>query len=346
MQYEQSERASDRAKHIWPEILQAAGVSGDFLTRKNGPCPFCGGKDRYRFANKGDGLWVCTECTSSKWSNGLSFLQRHLGLPDMREAAKWVHKHLDGEPQHAVTREARAATYKEPSPEDLARRVTKMREVWAASRPVQAGDPVDLYLRARVPNLTEVPPGLHYHPGLEYYKPGEKPGERYQLLGKFPAMLVRGFDREGRLVQLHKTYLTADGRKADVPIVKKTDVGVGCNSYALRLMPVEGDVLGVSEGIETGLASSILRNIPVWPCANTSVLANFEVPVHLAERVKRVVIFEDNDAPKQRHDGSKYRPGAEAAAKLAERLRKQRIRTMIVSPAKTGTDFADLAMAA
>ena len=36
----------------WPNILAHFGIAESFLTGKHGPCPICGGKDRFRFGNK------------------------------------------------------------------------------------------------------------------------------------------------------------------------------------------------------------------------------------------------------------------------------------------------------
>ena len=33
----------------WPEILVGLGIDPQFLVRRHGPCPACGGKDRFRF---------------------------------------------------------------------------------------------------------------------------------------------------------------------------------------------------------------------------------------------------------------------------------------------------------
>ena len=33
----------------WPSTLLELGIPEEFLTGKHGPCPMCGGKDRFRF---------------------------------------------------------------------------------------------------------------------------------------------------------------------------------------------------------------------------------------------------------------------------------------------------------
>lgn len=46
----------------WPELLAAMGI--DTPSRgKHGPCPACGGKDRFRLDDKGGrGTWICSQC--------------------------------------------------------------------------------------------------------------------------------------------------------------------------------------------------------------------------------------------------------------------------------------------
>jgi phage/plasmid primase-like uncharacterized protein len=50
-------------QHRWQNILSALGLPAKFLDKKHGPCPICGGEDRYRWINtNGNGTWVCTHC--------------------------------------------------------------------------------------------------------------------------------------------------------------------------------------------------------------------------------------------------------------------------------------------
>lgn len=44
----------------WREILPALGIPTEYLTNRHGPCPGCGGRDRYRFDDReGRGTFVC-----------------------------------------------------------------------------------------------------------------------------------------------------------------------------------------------------------------------------------------------------------------------------------------------
>lgn len=331
--------AEDLAYGRWPEILAAAGVDRSYLTGKNGPCPFCAGKDRYRFQVRNGGRYVCSKCTDAEWRDGFDFLMRHMAYQSFRQAADHVREHfsiMQGESMaNVVPRSKRIADAKQMDEAKVKRALARMTALWSEGRPVTSGDPVDRYLRNRVPGLVQVPSDIRFHPALPYWDAPDTLEGRPTLRGTYPAMVVRGFDAKGNLVQIHKTYLTEDGRKADVPHVKKTDVGVGSNSFALRLGEPTGDSLGVCEGIETGLASMVIRpGLPVWPCHSSSILANFAVPEALRHQVKRVIIFSDSDEMKNGR-----RAGQEAAALLASRLRQSGVRSLIIRPARVGADM-------
>lgn len=333
-------KAEELADGRWPEILEAAGVDRSYFKQTNGPCPFCpdGGKDRYRWTNKHGGCYVCSVCTLSTYRNGFDFLKRHMNYQTFAEAANHVREHFGitgSAADHAVVQRL-AQEPKRTQAVDPQKALDRMNRQWSETRAVAVGDPVHQYLTNRVHGIKGVPEEIRYHPSLEYWNPPLEEGGRPVLLGKFPAMLIRGFDAHDNLVQMHKTYLDHDGHKAQVPNVKKTDMGVGSNSFAFRIGQ-PGDTLGVSEGIETGLASALLRPIPVWPCHSSSILANFELPEIYVGVVKKLIIFADSD---ERKSGRKA--GEEAAKTLSDRARKMGLRTLIMRPAKVGVDFADL----
>ncbi|MEO5347922.1 MAG: toprim domain-containing protein [Magnetococcus sp. YQC-9] len=58
-------RVRSAAQGHWREILTNLGMAPAFLTNRHGPCPNCGGKDRFRFDDKADnGTWICSQCGS------------------------------------------------------------------------------------------------------------------------------------------------------------------------------------------------------------------------------------------------------------------------------------------
>ena len=85
--------------------------------------------------------------------------------------------------------------------------------MWAQGFPINGGDPVAQYLDSRGIRLDAWPVALRYNPGLDYWHDGRS-------MGWHPAMLGAVTDPTGKLVSVHRTYLTQDGRKADLPVVK------------------------------------------------------------------------------------------------------------------------------
>ena len=99
-----------------------------------------------------------------------------------------------------------------------ARRIAQVR---AQCVPLVPGDPVTLYLKRRgFGGVWPLPAVLRLHRALPYWHGAEK-------LGPFPAMVAPIVAPDGRTVALHRTYLTADGRKADVPTPKKVTGAAG-----------------------------------------------------------------------------------------------------------------------
>lgn len=144
-------------------------------------------------------------------------------------------------------------------------------------------------------------------------------GKTYQRL---PAMVAAVRDRTGRLVTLHRTFLSTDGRKADVRQPKKVmqvAPGTTINGCAIRLQDPRKGILGVAEGVETALSAHAATGLPVWPCLSAGVLARFEPPAG----VNLVFIFEDKDA-----SGT----GAEAGKELQRRLAEMGVRSMRLTP--------------
>lgn len=51
----------EAARGRWHDVLARLGVKTDLLNPRHGPCPGCGGRDRFRFDDKeGDGTWICS----------------------------------------------------------------------------------------------------------------------------------------------------------------------------------------------------------------------------------------------------------------------------------------------
>src|SRR5512145_3064256 len=60
--YEFRDNVRQAARGNWQEILQQCGVDHRYLRNSHGPCPGCGGVDRFRFDNReGRGTFYCNQ---------------------------------------------------------------------------------------------------------------------------------------------------------------------------------------------------------------------------------------------------------------------------------------------
>lgn len=293
----------DAARGKWHGILVELGMDPAYLTGKHTPCPFCGGKDRWRFDDKnGDGTWICGRCDEA--GNGMQLAQKWTGM-DFHEAAKQVDEilgNVDIQPR-------KPQPQKDPA--------IRLRQIQKGAKRINGSDPASMYLINRG---VYADAKLNYHPGLTYFEDG-KP------LGKFAAMLGLVQSPEGVPLTWHVTHLQ-DGRKADVPAVKKIMKPVAdINGAAIRLFDIAPRI-GVAEGIETALAAFHLTGVPTWAVMNANGMKSFAPP----RGVKEVVVFADND---------KNYAGQKAAYDLAHRL-ALKMRVDVWIPQTCGDDWADV----
>lgn len=334
----------DLSQINWYAALPRLGVAAEYLSKRQGPCPLCGGNTRFRFTDKnGEGMWICNKCGAG---NGLTLVAK-VNRWSLPEAAK------------AIAEEARivplqpyiAASRNEPTRDELR---SKLQKVWDDALPVVEGDPVWLYLHGRVPGLgmLPAPTDLRHHPRLPYSHPYQdaKGRTRYRKIGLFPALLAKIRDAEGRPVNLQRIYLDAAGKKATLPdgaAAKKMMMGVakytggGVHLYA----PDGSGRLGVGEGIETMLSvrAAYRNRLAVWSCLSEGGLRKFVIP----SWVRELRIFADNDEP----DEKGRRVGQEAGMALFQRALKEGFvdgskraggrRVFLRVPKANGTDFND-----
>jgi putative DNA primase/helicase len=312
----------DLARNLWPQILIAAGIDAKFLHNHHGPCPICGGTDRFRFDDKdGSGSHYCSKCGAG---DGLSLLMKHKEC-SFNDAACFVRNWRGDRPVEAnpvVTPQTNA----EKSDKE---KYAKRQKIWREGKLIQPGDPVWKYLtQTRQLPIEGTSPVLRYHPALAYFDFATR-----KFVGKFPAMLavVQGKNRE--VIGMHKTYLTMDGRKADVSEPKKSEKITKLSGGAIRLFK-HGKKLAVSEGIETALAVHAMKGVPSWACLNKVLLSQVEVP----DDIEELDIYADND----QFDDKGHRAGQDAAVALADRMTKEGRKARIILPTRAGMDFADI----
>lgn len=294
----------DLAKDRWPSILKAIGIDKRYLVNRHGPCPICdGGKDRFRFDDKGRGMWFCNLCGSG---NGVDLVMKFKGW-DFLTAKNAI------EPLCGVAPETKVR---------LGVPVEKVREqmnwLWKAARPIAEIGATRRMWETRlgfVPVTTELR-------GLDSL---ECPSH-----GTHPGMIARVLDPVGKAVQLHRTFLQSNGEKAKIPSPRRVMPLPMPPGSAVRLQPPKDGVLGVAEGIETAMAASALFEVPVWATLNSGTMKSWEPPSGV-----RVIVFGDNDAHKQF-------TGQSAAYQLAERLARAKVEVSVEVPQQIALDWADV----
>jgi putative DNA primase/helicase len=294
----------ERANGRWRSILPALGIDPSYLTGKNGPCPMCGGRDRWRFDNKrGDGTWICTHCGAGQ---GIKLALKFTGQP-FDEVARRIERIIGAAPREPMQIE-RSEGWKRAA----------LNRLWAEGKTVRGGDPVDLWMHQRGLGMSSYPTCLRTCLRVRYSGPP---------VSFHPAMLAKVTDSAGKPVTIHKTYLTATGSKAPLEEPRMFCQRAVPPGSAVRLA-APGAVLGVAEGIETAFAAEKLFRMPVWAALSDWGVEKFEPPAG----TERLIIFGDNDA-----NGA----GQKAAYGLASRL-APRIGVELKIPLETDTDWNDV----
>ena len=124
----------EMANGRWRDLLGRFGVQASHLSGRHGPCPMCGGKDRFRFDNKnGRGTWFCNQCGAG---DGFILLERLKGW-DFQKACNEVE-------------EIMGDTVKEPETKtDDAGARKAMADRWSKAKRLTIGDEAMAYLESR-----------------------------------------------------------------------------------------------------------------------------------------------------------------------------------------------------
>jgi putative DNA primase/helicase len=293
----------------WREILPAFGIGRPFLSGKHGPCPVCGGKDRFRFDDKnGSGSYYCNQCGAG---SGIMLIRKLKGWT-FKEAADEVDKLIGNLPPPQVQRVAARKN-------DAWRERDILRLLDDATAPYIVAD----YLERR--GLSIGSKVLQGHPRCMFFE--DRDG-RQVLVGRYPAVIAPIIGPDGSLQSAHRIYISdaipKGERKKMMPAIR--DV----KGAAVRLFEV-AEEMGVAEGIETALACAQMWSLPVWAGLNAGGIERFEP----SPGVTTLHVYGDND---------KNGTGQAAAFNLKKRLSRERpeIAVKVAVPLVEGTDWLDV----
>ncbi len=243
------------AKGRWASLLPAIGVDGRFLSRRNGPCPICGGKDRFRFTDyQGEGRYYCNQCGPG---DGFDLVEKVTGKK-FNEVRDFIMQNA-GKVKASVQTLDREDAHKEQA------------KVWSSGRKPLLDGLVDRYLYGRGISLADL---------------------TVQNIRQYEGnMIARVSDAKDVGVNIHRTFLKAKPDGSITYTEKKIMRGELPKGSAIRLQPPKNGVLGIAEGIETALSAMRLFGVPTWCVLSTVGMVNWLPP----EDVGTIVVYADND---------------------------------------------------
>jgi hypothetical protein len=307
----------DRAM-IPPDLIERAGAGRveDEIERRGiklvgrvdrcGPCPQCGGKDRFSI-NVRKQVFLCRGCAAR---GNVIALVRFLDGCDFREAVEC----LTGERAPAPSRPAPAAT-DAPRDDDHDRRALMLaRQIAFEMRPV-LGSPGETYFRdvrridtEAIADVLERTDAIGWHPAVYFNGPGHALHGR--KLGCIVGVMTDPVTAKPTGA-ISRTYIH-EGHKVGKAKTLGSPAGI------IRLSE-DADVLGrlhIAEGLETALAGMSIGLRPMWATGSTAIMAKFPV----LSGIKALTIIADHDA-----NGAGERAAAEVASRWREAGKEARV---------------------
>ncbi len=268
-----SDKLKQQTKGRWKPILITMGVPEDVLNGEHQPCPFCGGKDRFRFTDhEGLGFWFCNQC-----GNGTGFdLASKFLNKSFAQVCQEIEKILGNGLPPMTTLDSNLRTAEKNA----------VNKIWKDSIPLVVGDPVCSYLARR--GLSKGTITLKFHKGVFDGSTGKR----------IPSMIAPIHDCLDKMIGIHITHLEKiDGQWAKSTKVKapkkQRKLVKTISGGSIRLFKMDPNHLGIAEGIETALAVQEMSGFPCWSVMNATGMEKFHLPI---PKPLKLTIYADNDA--------------------------------------------------
>lgn len=265
----------DRARGV--DLESAAGIAGARLRKAGGaemvgPCPRCGGTDRFSINIK-RAVWNCRQSEGGNDSIGL--LQHCLGLPFVEacemltgdpppQAEKGPSRPYDASGDASISdrRQDDRIAREISETEDRRKKRARIEEILSGGEPLFGSRGMEYY-RAR--GIVDVPASLfgsaRYFRSM-LYKGYIEGGDSEQDLGEWPCIVWPMVDLSGAPVGVHRTYLDrAKPIKRAVEDVRLSS-GSTAKNLAKKMFGAKGlirigdvrPVMAVAEGVENALS--------------------------------------------------------------------------------------------
>jgi len=269
----------------------------------HGPCHMHGGSDGFRLFPdfKETGGCVCNTC--GVFSNGFELIKKSLGVSEakavfiVREASNYLKKNGFTISSNVVVEAPKFCEDKYKAILDSIKNSVSLDKLGAS--------PASLYFINRGVGIDQ-----NNNTTKISYNKHEPCFEGGEVVHR-GAILFQVENDDG-LVNVQRIFVTEDGYKAPVMKPKKLMPSPKkgfTTGAAVRLYSV-GNVLHVTEGVETALAIRIAMNEPVWAAVTANGMAKLKVP----KSVKVLKIWADKDV-----SGT----GVKAAKELAKSVKGQ-----------------------
>ena len=327
-------------------------------------CPFperhgkSGGIDDFRFSSKAEyadrGRSICS-CNQDGWEPIDLLIQARVGSDytsvclEIKRAFKGSRKYEAKTAPVVRTQQRVKPTYAEN-----ARKVAELNAI--VKDCIRIGSPEArigrLYFKRRGIPLNAAIGDVMFHPALPYFHTYVEAGvKKKELIGCFPAIVSLFRNPLGKVMNLHRIYLTEDGRKLDHPKVKKPKKvcsGLdGWSKASISVAEVQGcRTLHICEGVEKGWGIHLATGETVRAANSCTSL-----PGQVVSRADfdDVVLWSDHDAYNEKRD--RAGDGQTYMWKLFIELIRQGFRVCLMLPDTNptleakGPDWEDLIVA-